>query len=74
MHYFLGIEVTKIHDGILLSQGKYAMDILHRAGMSKCKPVDTPKSTSEKLSARIVERLGLQDATSYMSIVGGLQH
>jgi hypothetical protein len=28
LHYFLGIEVTKIKDGILLSQSKYAMDIL----------------------------------------------
>jgi hypothetical protein len=28
LHYFQGIEVTKIQHGILLSQNKYAMDIL----------------------------------------------
>jgi hypothetical protein len=28
LHYFLGIEVTKIQDGILLSQSKYATKIL----------------------------------------------
>lgn len=24
LHYFLGIEVSKVRDGIVLSQGKYA--------------------------------------------------
>jgi hypothetical protein len=52
----------------------YVMDILHREGMSKCKPVDILMSTSEKLSAHVVEALGPQDATSYRSIVGGLQY
>jgi hypothetical protein len=42
LHYFIGIEVHKIQDGIMLSQSKYAMDILQRAGMVKCKPVSTP--------------------------------
>jgi hypothetical protein len=28
LHYFLEIEVTKIQDGILLSQSKYATKIL----------------------------------------------
>ena len=33
MHYFLGIEVGKIADGIFLGQGKYAMEILKRFKM-----------------------------------------
>jgi hypothetical protein len=28
LHYFHGIEVNRIQDGIVLSQSKYAMDIL----------------------------------------------
>jgi hypothetical protein len=72
LHYFLGIEVTKIKDGILLSQSKYAMDILQRAGMSKCKVVATPLSSSEKLCAQGGDALGSADATAYRSIVGGL--
>jgi hypothetical protein len=72
LHYFLRIEVTKIHDRILLSQGKYAMDILLRAGMSKCRPVNTPMSTLQKLSVHVRELLGPQDATNFRSIVGGL--
>jgi hypothetical protein len=34
LHYFLGIEVNKVSDGIVLSQEKYASDILKRVGMS----------------------------------------
>jgi hypothetical protein len=29
LHYFLGIQVVKQSDGILLSQGKYAAEALH---------------------------------------------
>jgi hypothetical protein len=28
LHYFLGIEVKKVHDGIILTQEKYANDLL----------------------------------------------
>jgi hypothetical protein len=40
----------------------------------KCKPVDTPLSVSEKLSAYEGEVLGPKDATHYHSLVGGLQY
>ena len=33
MHYFLGLEVWKNPGEILLTQGKYEVDILHRFGM-----------------------------------------
>jgi hypothetical protein len=51
LHYFLGIEVTKVKDGILLTQQKYAIELLQCVGMISCKPVSTPLSISEKLSA-----------------------
>jgi hypothetical protein len=44
LHYFLGIEVSKINDGIILTQEKYANDILRRAGMMQCKSCATPMS------------------------------
>ena len=50
LHYFLGIEVNKIQNGILLTQEKYVNDVLQRVGMKDCKPVSTPLSSSEKLS------------------------
>jgi hypothetical protein len=51
LHYFLGIEVKKILNGILLSQEKYTTsDILKRVGMMNYKLVHTPMSNSEKIS------------------------
>jgi hypothetical protein len=74
LHYFLRIEVTKDTNGILLSQSKYALEILQRAGMTKCKPVDTPLLVSEKLPIHEGDLLGPTDATNYQSIVGGLRY
>ena len=33
LHYFLGLEVTPVPDGLALTQKKYALDLLRRAGM-----------------------------------------
>jgi hypothetical protein len=74
LHYFLGIEVTKLPDGLLLSQNKYALDILRRVGMTSYKSAPTPLFTSEKLSVHAGEVLGPDDTTKYRSIVGGLQY
>ena len=74
LHYFLGIEVKRIQQGIVLSQGKYTSDLLKKVGMVDCKPVNTPLSASEKFSAYEGEQLGPTDATRYRSIVGALQY
>lgn len=74
LHYFLGIEVKKQSGGLLLSQGRYAMDLLTRSGMNKAKAVDTPLSTSEKLSITDGISLGPEDSTNYRSVVGALQY
>jgi hypothetical protein len=74
LHYFLDIEVNKVSNGIVLTQGKYASDLLRRVGMIDCKPVTTPLSTSEKLSLHNGNLLGPEDATKYRSIVGALQY
>jgi histone deacetylase 1/2 len=74
LSYFLGIEVKKVTDGIVLSQSRYANDLLKRVGMELCKPVETPLSTSEKLSAYVGNPLGPEDTTKYSSIVRALQY
>jgi hypothetical protein len=61
LHYFLGVEVTKTHDGIILSQSKYVMDLLKKTGMNTCKPVHTPLSTSKKYSIHAGTPLGPVD-------------
>ena len=66
--------MSKIRDGILLTQEKYARDVLQRVNMMDCKPVATPLSTSEKLSAHEGNLLGPRDATTYRSVVGALQY
>jgi len=74
LHYFLGIEVRRDKEGLVLSQEKYAKDILSRVGMTKCKAMVTPLSSTEKLSRIKGEALGLEDSTRYRSIVGALQY
>jgi uncharacterized membrane protein len=32
LNYFLAIDVNKVNHGLVLSQGKYARDVLGRAG------------------------------------------
>jgi hypothetical protein len=46
LNYFLGIQVTCLSNGILLSQEKYATDLLRRVGMLFCKPVSIPMSAT----------------------------
>lgn len=35
LSYFLGLEVTRVKDGIFVSQTKYATDFLHKTGMGR---------------------------------------
>jgi histone deacetylase 1/2 len=74
LHYFFGIEVKKLNDGIFLTQDKYASDLLKRVNMANCKSVSSPLSTSERLSAYEGTPLGVKDATQYRSVVGALQY
>jgi histone deacetylase 1/2 len=74
LHYFLGIEVKRLNDGLVMSQTRYATDILKRAGMDKSKAVDTPLSPSEKLSITDGTIIGAEDSTKYRSLVGALQY
>jgi hypothetical protein len=69
LNYFLGIEVRKDKEGIVLAQEKYAREILARVGMLKCKPSVTPLSTSDKLSKYEGDVLNSSDSTKYRSIV-----
>lgn len=53
MHYFLSLEVWQRSDGIILSQGKHTVDVLHRFGMLDCKSMSTPvgaKSSRPKIA------------------------
>jgi histone deacetylase 1/2 len=74
LHYFLGIEVSTLSNGLVLTQKKYALDLIRCAGMLQCQSVSTPMTSTEKLTAIDGTLLSSEDATHYRSIVGGLQY
>ncbi|XP_073222446.1 uncharacterized protein [Cicer arietinum] len=49
LRYFLGIEVAQSKDDLVISQRKYAMDILEETCLLKAKSVDTPMDPNVKL-------------------------
>ncbi|RVW15974.1 Retrovirus-related Pol polyprotein from transposon RE2 [Vitis vinifera] len=58
LKYLLGIEIAQSSSGVVLSQRKYALDILEETGMLDCKPVDTPMDPNVKLVPGQGEPLG----------------
>jgi hypothetical protein len=42
LHYFLGLQVLPLSDGLFLSQSKYVMDLLNHFKMVDCKLCATP--------------------------------
>jgi len=75
LHYFLGIEVERKSSGdLLLTQRRYAQDILSRVRMLNCKPVATPMALAEKMIQGDGDLLGPEDSTRYRSVVGALQY
>jgi len=51
LKYFLGIEVARSAEGIVLCQIKYALDMLADSGFSGAKPVSFPMESTLKLTA-----------------------
>ncbi|XP_028054801.1 uncharacterized protein LOC114259005 [Camellia sinensis] len=68
--YLLGISIACIASSLLLSQPKYATNILNMAGMINCKPCSSPMaSKSNPLSDTLVT---FSQLSLYRSIVGAL--
>ncbi|KAK2994884.1 hypothetical protein RJ640_002760 [Escallonia rubra] len=51
LHYFLGLEIKQLEDGVFMSQRKYAIDLLKRFNMLNCKVAATPMNLNEKLQS-----------------------
>lgn len=73
LHYFLGIEVTRLADGSLhFYQRKYIFDMLERCHMLNVKGVNTPMVVSTYL----MKTLGapLADLIHFRRLSGTLQY
>ncbi|KAK8962177.1 hypothetical protein KSP40_PGU009074 [Platanthera guangdongensis] len=73
LQYFLGLEVARRPDGIVLSQQKYCIDLLQDACYSGCKPADTPMDVNHKLFSHYFGTdLVLTKSEYYRRLVGKL--
>ncbi|CAL8091495.1 unnamed protein product [Prunus armeniaca] len=71
--YFLGLQIDyNAESDIFVSQKKYAKELLHKAGMSSCRPYSTPS----KPLTQVLQYEGtlLSDPSLYRSVVGALQY
>lgn len=71
LQHFLGIIVSRSSVGMLFTQHQYTLEILERAGMTTCKPCNTPVDTQSKLSSTSSH---VADVSLYRSLVGTLQY
>lgn len=74
MHYFLGLEVWQRPNEIILSQGKYTIDILKRFGMMDCKSLSTPMETNFQKLKEVAASSDLVDPTKYRQLIGSLMY
>lgn len=49
LKYFLGMEVARSKEGIVISQRKYILDLLKETGLLGCKPAETPMDPNKKI-------------------------
>ncbi|RVX14987.1 Retrovirus-related Pol polyprotein from transposon TNT 1-94 [Vitis vinifera] len=72
MSYFLGMEVKQDHDGVFISQKKYAKEILNKFHMDDCKRTSTPMNQKEKFSKD--DGTEKVDESQYRSLIGCLMY
>ncbi|KAH9718244.1 hypothetical protein KPL71_022143 [Citrus sinensis] len=69
---FTKTMVSRSKGGIFLSQGKYALDLLHETGMTACQPIDT--LIEERLKFCITSDQVPVDKGRYQSLIGRLMY
>ena len=71
MKYFLGMEVARSKEGIVVSQRKYTLDLLSEVGMLGSKPTNIPihfnHKTDMSTKGKKVDKRRYQNVNPHMS-------
>nr|GEV07764.1 retrovirus-related Pol polyprotein from transposon TNT 1-94 [Tanacetum cinerariifolium] len=70
LHYYLGIEILRNSSGIVMSQRKYALELIQHAGVLNDKPEITPLDPTVSLNNTY--GVPLTDTSFYRTLVGKL--
>ncbi|GKV32948.1 hypothetical protein SLEP1_g41510 [Rubroshorea leprosula] len=70
LSHFLGLEVTSSDDGYLISQTKYAYDLISKVRLTDSKTASTPFESNVRLTS--IDGSPLVDPTCYRQLVGSL--
>ncbi|RVW23768.1 putative mitochondrial protein [Vitis vinifera] len=71
LHYFLGLEVKYLPNGLLVSQTKYTRDLLEHTKMLECTHINTPMALKSIITPSDEQPI---DLTQYRQLVGFLQY
>ncbi|RVX11445.1 Retrovirus-related Pol polyprotein from transposon TNT 1-94 [Vitis vinifera] len=71
LHYFLGLEVKYLPNGLFVSQTKYIRDLLEHTKMMECTPINTPLALKSIITSFDEQPI---DPTQYRQLVGSLQY
>lgn len=72
LHYFLGLEILYKDNGVLISQRKFAIDLLSEFNCMKSSALSSPLDPSTKLNAN--EGPLLPDPSHFRKLVGKLSY
>lgn len=70
LRYFLGFEVARSKQGLVLSQRKYALELIEEAGLLACQPVSTPMVPGTKF--QLQTDTVFPDISAYRRLIGRL--
>lgn len=70
LRYFLGIEVARSEEGMVLSQRKYTLDLIADVGLNNARPAATPVEQNHNLAAD--KSPLMPDPKQYRRLVGRL--